>query len=149
MTLSDATPHNWTGMFGGLTDTLKAESSVDFAMGPTASPAEALERASAAVALALPRLLDGVPGAAQTCANVQAVATELIDITARHLAGQDMIGRLAYDGAHVTVSIGDMDRQLPGPEVEPGLYLVHRLVSDVGQYAGDHGGRVTWAAVPA
>ncbi|MFI8206686.1 hypothetical protein [Streptomyces sp. NPDC085937] len=149
MTLSDATPHKWTSLLGRTTEALRTESSVDFAMGPTATPAEALERASAAVSLALPRLLDGVPNAHQTRKDVQAVATELIDITARHQAGPTMTGRISYDGAHVTVSIGDMDSRLPAPEVEPGLYLVHRLAAEVGQHAGDHGGRVTWAAVPA
>ncbi|MFJ4084995.1 hypothetical protein ACIP2Z_39380 [Streptomyces iakyrus] len=97
--------------------------------------------------MALPRLLEGVSD--ETGAVVRAILTELVDVTARHGAGGDLVASVAYDGVHVTVSVGDMGRALPAPEEEPGLYLVHRLASDVGQYAGDQGGRVTWAAVPA
>lgn len=108
-----------------------------------------MEQAGAVVAMALPMFLRDLPHAAETCAAVQAVLTELVDVTARHKAGLDLVGKVTYDGAHVTVTVGDMDCPLPAPEEEPGLYLVHRIASDVGQYAGDHGGRVTWAAVPA
>lgn len=108
-----------------------------------------MEQAGAMVTMSLPRFLKGTPGAEETCAAVQAVVTELVDVTARHKAGTDLVGSVAFDGSHVTVSVGDMDCELPAPEEEPGLYLVHRVAAEVGQYAGDHGGRVTWAAVPA
>ncbi|MET8717443.1 hypothetical protein ABZV52_30205 [Streptomyces sp. NPDC004735] len=123
------------------------ESCIDFAIGPETSPGEAMERAGAMVALSLPRFLDGVPGAEEICSAAIAVLTELVDVTARHKAGIDLVGRVLWDGSHVTVSVGDMDRPLPAAEEEPGLYLVHRIAVDVGQYAGDMGGRVTWAAV--
>ncbi|MFD9394974.1 hypothetical protein ACFWBB_30880 [Streptomyces sp. NPDC060000] len=125
------------------------ENSITFAIGPETNATEALERAGALATLALPRILEGAPDAGRTCADVQAVLTELVDVTARHQAGDSLVARIAYDGAHVTVSVGDIDRALPAPEEEPGLYLVHGVASDVGQYVGDHGGRVTWASVPA
>ncbi|MFB8120612.1 hypothetical protein ACFQ6U_13490 [Streptomyces sp. NPDC056465] len=155
MTISDATPHNWpprppfTGESDAAPYLLGVESSVDFAIGPEASPIEAMERAGAMAALSLPTFLAGVAGAEETSGAVQAVLTELVDVTARHKAGLDLVARLVFDGTHVTVSVGDMDCPLPAPEEEPGLYLVHRMASDVGQYAGDNGGRVTWAAVTA
>lgn len=155
MTISDATPHNWpprpTFPAEGTAapHLLGVESTIDFAIGPEATPIEAMERAGAMAALSLPRFLEGVAGAEDTCAAVQAVLTELVDVTARHKAGHDLVARLGFDGAHVTVSVGDMNCLLPAPEDEPGLYLVHRVASDVGQYAGDNGGRVTWAAVTA
>jgi hypothetical protein len=99
-------------------------------------------------ALTLPRFLAGAPRAEEVCALAQAVLTELVDITARHRASLDLVGRIVYDGAHVTVSVGDMARPLPSPEEEPGLYLVHRVAIEVGQHEGDFGGRVTWASVP-
>ncbi|MFK0159090.1 hypothetical protein ACIQVK_44350 [Streptomyces sp. NPDC090493] len=154
MTISDAAPHNWppyapfTGE-GGAALLLGAENSVDFVIGPDVTPPDAMERANAAAALALPRLLEGAPHINRTSDEVQAVLQELVDVTARHSTGAGLVARIAYDGGHVTVSVGDMDGALPAPEVEPGLYLVHRTASVVGQYAGDHGGRVTWAAVPA
>ncbi|MGV9509397.1 hypothetical protein ACWDQZ_27730 [Streptomyces tendae] len=126
-----------------------AESSLTFSVGPDVSPVAAMERASAMVAMALPRFLSGAPNADDVCAAAQAVLTELVDVTARHKASGHLVGRVAYDGAHVTVSVGDMGRTLPAPEEEPGLYLVHRVADEVGQYAGDMGGRVTWAAVAA
>jgi hypothetical protein len=125
------------------------ESRVDFVIGPEATPVEAMEQAGAVVTMSLPRFLEGMPGAEKTCADVQAVLTELVDVTARHKAGTDMVCAVAFDGAHVTVSVGDMGRTLPAPEEEPGLYLVRRVASEVGQYAGDLGGRVTWAAISA
>ncbi|MEU5748271.1 hypothetical protein ABZ804_22365 [Streptomyces sp. NPDC047726] len=155
MTISDATPHNWPPRpaFAGASEAapnpLGVESSIDFVIGPEASPIEAMERAGAMAALSLPSFLEGVAGAENTCAAVQAVLTELVDVTARHKAGPDLVARLTFDGAHVTVSVGDINRPLPAPEEEPGLYLVHRVASDTGQYAGDNGGRVTWAAVNA
>ncbi|MGW2550016.1 hypothetical protein [Streptomyces sp. NPDC001635] len=155
MTISDAAPHNWPQHHAPAGDTdlahvlLGEESSLGFTIGPEASPVEAMEQACAMAALSLPRFLSGLPGADDTCARVQSVLTELVDITARHKAGIDLVGRVAFDGAHITVSVGDMDCPLPAPEEEPGLYLVHRVAHEVGQYAGDMGGRVTWAAVRA
>lgn len=154
MTISDAAPHNWNpratfpGEGDAAPDLLGVESSIDFAIGPEASPKEAMERAGAMVSLSLPRFLEETPGATDTCAAVQAVLAELVDVTARHKAGLDLVARIAFDGAHVTVSVGDMDCPLPAAAEEPGLYLVHRVASDVGQHVGDNGGRVTWAAIP-
>lgn len=125
------------------------DSCIDFAIGPEASPVEAMERAGAMTSLSLPRLLEETPGATDTLSAVQAVLTELVDVTARHKAGLDLVVRLAFDGAHVTVSVGDMDCPLPAAAEEPGLYLVYGVASEVGQHVGDNGGRVTWAAVPA
>ncbi|MEU1592741.1 hypothetical protein ABZ468_07740 [Streptomyces sp. NPDC005708] len=153
MTISDAESYPWALPRIAAVEpaaaprSLGAESSLGFTIGPEASPVEAMEQACAMVALSLPRFLEGVPGAGDVCAAVQAVLTELVDVTARHKAGLDLVGRVAFDGAHVMVSVGDMDGPLPAPEVEPGLYLVHRVASEVGQYAGDMGGRITWAAV--
>jgi hypothetical protein len=126
---------------------LAAASSISFAIGPETSPVEAMERSVALVAMSLPTFLEGVPGAGLVCADVQAVLTELVDVTARHKAGLDLVGRAVFDGSHVTVSVGEMNRPLPPAQEEPGLYLVHRLADDVGQHAGDHGGRVTWASI--
>ncbi|MFI7415254.1 hypothetical protein ACIBU0_42140 [Streptomyces sp. NPDC049627] len=154
MTISDAAPHNWpphaiTGE-GGVALLLGVENSVDFTIDdPDVPPAEAMERATAAATLALPRLLEGATHATRTSDDVRAVLQELVDVTARHSTGAGLVARIAYDGAHVTVSVGDMAGTLPAPEEEPGLYLVYRLASEVGQYDGDHGGRVTWAALPA
>lgn len=149
VTISD----NWTTArsTGAISDPLGAVapvSTLDFTIGPEATPTEAMERATAMVALSLPRLLDGAPDG-KACATVQAVVTELIDVTARHKAGVDLVTRIVFDGAHITVSVGEMNRALPPSEEEPGLYLVHGVASEVGQYEGNHGGRVTWAAVPA
>lgn len=158
MTISDAVPHNWppqqaapAGEEDAALDRLLSVeiSNIDFAIGPEASPVEAMERAGAMVAMSLPRFLEGTPGAEETCAAAQAVLTELVDVTARNKTGLDLVGRVAFDGAHVTVSVGDMGCPLPPPETEPGLYLVHRVAVEVGQYAGNMGGRVTWAAVAA
>ncbi|MEU9354961.1 hypothetical protein AB0D65_29200 [Streptomyces griseoloalbus] len=148
MTIPHATPHNRTSASLGLVADVLPVSSLDFAISPGAKPTEATRQAAAVTATALPMFLDNTPNAAQIEQDVQAVVLELVDITARHRACNSLIGRVAYDGTHVTVSIGDMDCSLPQPEEEPGLYLVHRVAAEVGQYAGDHGGRVTWAAVP-
>ncbi|MFJ4880101.1 hypothetical protein ACIP93_33505 [Streptomyces sp. NPDC088745] len=155
MTIFDAIPHNWPlrTAFPGEEDAssplLDVENSVDFVIASEVSPVEAMERAVALSAVALPRMLQGAPDLVRTCDNVKAVLAELVDVTARNQASDALIARIAYDGAHVTVSVGEMGRPLPAPEEEPGLYLVHRIASEVGQYAGDHGGRVTWAAVAA
>jgi hypothetical protein len=151
MTVSDATPHDFMTMFEQASQSanmLGHESSIDFTIGPEASPVEAMKRAGVMAALSLPRFLEGAPCPTETCAAAQDVLTELVDVTARHKAGPDLIVRLAFDGAHVTVSVGEMNCRLPAAEEEPGLFLVHRFASEVGQYTGDHGGRVTWASVP-
>ncbi|WP_328491203.1 ATP-binding protein [Streptomyces zaomyceticus] len=156
MTISDAVPHNsplraaFLGEGGASPALLLGiENSVNFAIGRDVSPTEAMDCADAMAVLALPRMLEGAPNKLGTCDAVRAVLTELVDLTARYPATADasLVVRLTYDGEHVTVSVGDMGRELPRPEEEPGLYLVHRMAADTGQYAGDHGGRVTWAAI--
>ncbi|MET9776107.1 hypothetical protein ABZ023_17935 [Streptomyces sp. NPDC006367] len=156
VTISDAAPHNWpprtpvlTGQSTDTTGLLGTESALSFSIGPEVSPIEAMEQVGTMTAMTLPRFLTGAPNAAEVCAAAQAVLTELVDVTARHRVSAHLVGRVAYDGAHVTVSVGDMGRPLPAPEEEPGLYLVHRVADEFGQYAGDLGGRVTWAAVAA
>jgi hypothetical protein len=153
VTISDAAPHNWnprTTVTAGESTPLAigVESSVDFVIGPGTSPVDAMQQAAAMVALALPRFLEGAPEADEVCAAAQAVLTELVDVTARHRAGDDLVGRVSFDGLYVTVSVGDMAGALPAPEDEPGLFLVHRLATVVRQHAGTMGGLVTWAAVP-
>ncbi|MFJ4988706.1 hypothetical protein ACIP9H_33515 [Streptomyces sp. NPDC088732] len=125
-----------------------AESSISLTIGPEWTPVQAMEQAVAMVAMSLPTFLDELPDRDDVCADVQAVLRELVDVTARHKASVDLVAEVVFDGAHVTVSVRDMDCDLPAPEEEPGLYLVHRLAEDVGQYPGDNGGRITWAAVP-
>ncbi|MCD9903215.1 hypothetical protein LUR56_31180 [Streptomyces sp. MT29] len=153
MTISRATPHNRpqpaapTAADAEACLSMTVLSSLDFTIGPEATPVEAMERAGATAGMALPRFLAGEAHAEQACAAVLSVLTELVDLTARYKAGLDLVGRIAWDGHHVTVSVGDMNRSLPEPEEEPGLYLVQRVADDVGQYAGDLGGRVTWASV--
>lgn len=154
MTISHTTQQNWPPRAAApqnkradAPELPRLGSAISFSIGPEASPAQAVENANAMVAMTLPRFLAGAPRAAETCTAAQAVLTELVDVTARHKAGQDLVGRVAFDGAHVTISIGDMAGPLPAPEEEPGLYLVHRMAEEVGQYAGDMGGKVTWAAV--
>ncbi|CAM5234638.1 hypothetical protein [Streptomyces griseomycini] len=149
MTISDATPHNPAAgsleeMLAGALGTV---SSVHFTIGPEASPTEAVDSISASAALVLPRLLHGAPEAAEKHAMVQDVLTELVDITARHKASLDLVVHITYDGEHILVSAGDMDRPLPAPEEEPGLYLVNRIATEISQHAGDNGGRITWAAI--
>ncbi|MEV7512111.1 hypothetical protein AB0O57_29560 [Streptomyces sp. NPDC091201] len=125
-----------------------ADSALDFSISPTAQPGQEVNQVTTMVRMTLPMFLVDVPEQAAVCAAVEAVVTELVDIAARHRASADLVGRVAFDGTHVTVSVGDMAGPLPAPEQEPGLYLVHRLADDVGQYDGDFGGRVTWAALP-
>ncbi|MFF0698408.1 hypothetical protein ACFYU4_37960 [Streptomyces tendae] len=150
MTISDTTPHAGRGALAGLdATTFGAVSSLTFSIGPDVPPVEAMHQAGAMASMTLPRFLSGKPGAEETVAAVLAVLGELVDLTARHKASTGLVGRISYDGAHVTVSVGDMNCLLPAPEEEPGLYLVHRVADEVGQYAGDMGGRVTWAAVTA
>lgn len=145
--LSDATPHNRPT--GSLEELLGTSKSVQFSISAKTTPAEAIQKAAAMAALALPDFLGALPNADQLGKDVQGVLTELVDITARHQAGSDLIGEIKYDGTHVTVCVGDMACSLPPPEEEPGLYLVRRVAVDMGQYAGDLGGRVTWAAIVA
>ncbi|MFE1206361.1 hypothetical protein ACFW5V_32260 [Streptomyces sp. NPDC058762] len=150
MTISDTTPQKRAGTFAGLDAAiLGAESSLTFSIGPDVPPVEAMQQAGAVASMTLPRFLAGKPGADDTGADALAVLTELVDLTARHKAGSSLVGRVSYDGSHITLSVGDMDCPLPTPENEPGLYLVHRVAAEVGQYTGDMGGRVTWAAVAA
>ncbi|MEU2968984.1 hypothetical protein ABZ687_28905 [Streptomyces ardesiacus] len=152
MTISDATPHNSTtaeGALEQLANALGAVNSVHFTLGPKVTPIQAMDKALAAVSYVLPRALEGVRDVSRVCSEVQAVLTELVDVTARNRAGSHLVGGIEYDGQHVTVAVGDMDCPLPPPDEEPGLYVVHRLAAEFGQYAGDHGGRVTWAAVPS
>ncbi|OEJ21020.1 hypothetical protein [Streptomyces subrutilus] len=125
------------------------DSAIDFTIGPEVTSVQAMAQATAMIRMTLPMFLSDVPEQAEVCRAVESVVTELVDVTARHKAGVDLVGRVAFDGTHVTVSVGDIKGALPAPEQEPGLYLVHRLADEVGQYAGDFGGRVTWAAVPA
>lgn len=123
------------------------DSSIDFTIGPAATPDQAMKQATAMVRMTLPMFLVDVADVTVVCHAVESVVTELVDVTARHKAGVDLVGKVSFDGSHVTVSVGDMTGPLPTPEQEPGLYAVHRLADEVGQYAGDLGGRVTWAAL--
>ncbi|MFJ4836260.1 hypothetical protein ACIP79_41185 [Streptomyces sp. NPDC088747] len=98
---------------------------------------------------ALPGLLRRREYAAQVGSDVQAVLAELIDVTARRRVGAVLEAALSCDGAHIRLTVGHMNRLLPGPSSKPGLYVVHDLADHVGQYLDAAGGRVTWAAVPA
>ncbi|MGW3627617.1 hypothetical protein [Streptomyces sp. NPDC000880] len=154
MTISDATPSNRAAATSAASTMCTApwlatsmESCIDFTIGPEATPVQAIEQATAMARMTLPMSLQGVPDSAALCSAVESVLTELVDVTARHRASLDLVGKMAYDGSHITVSVGDMGRALPTPEEEPGLYLVRRVADEMGQYAGDHGGLVTWAAV--
>ncbi|MFG2986156.1 hypothetical protein ACGFYQ_33730 [Streptomyces sp. NPDC048258] len=152
MTISDAIPNNWMigtphGELSMPPLWLSPESAIDFTIGPESTPVEAMKQAAAMVGMTLPTCLSEVPDPEAVCETVKAVLTELVDVTARHRASLDLVGKVKFDGAHVTVSVGDMNCLLPAPSEEPGLYLVHRHADEVGQYAGDLGGRVTWAAI--
>ncbi|MET8696835.1 hypothetical protein ABZV65_30345 [Streptomyces bauhiniae] len=149
MTISDATPHHWPLDLLGAPQQLGVENAASFAIGPEVSPVEAMDQALAVVAPQLARFLLGLPDADWVYRDALAVLTELVDVTARYRASVDLRGRVAFDGSHVTVTVNEMDCALPAPEDEPGLYLVHRAADDVGQYAGDEGGWVTWASIPA
>lgn len=121
---------------------------ITFAVGPEVKPVDAMTRATGFARRTLPMLLKGVPAADAAGRDVLAVVTELVDITARHRYSTDVFGRIVFDGAHITVSVGEMRGTLPAPVNEPGLYLVRNVVDDLGQYRGDEGGYVTWASVP-
>lgn len=120
---------------------------IAFCVGPDVAPADAMERAVATVRRALPLLLKGVPSALAVSEDVLAVTRELVDVTARDRSSVDILGRVTFDGMHITVSVGEKREPLPSPEVEPGLFIVHRLADEVGQYRGDENGYVVWAAV--
>ncbi len=88
-----------------------------------------MRRSRRFAAMVLPALLGEMSEAAAVAESVLGVLTELVDVTARHRASVDLAGRISCDGVHVLLTVGEMDRPLPDPEVEPGLYLVHRLVA--------------------
>ncbi|NUL25964.1 hypothetical protein [Streptomyces lunaelactis] len=156
MTISDAMPLLWasslrspaTRRSAAVPQTLGAENSLEFRIGPERGPAEAVRCSHRFAAMVMPALLAKLPEAAVVAESVLAVLTELVDVTARHRASVDLAGRISCDGAHVLLTVGEMDRPLPDPEEEPGLFLVHRLTDDVGHYRGDEGGYTTWASVP-
>ncbi|WP_435244316.1 hypothetical protein [Streptomyces sioyaensis] len=156
MTISDAVPLLWTsslrppaaGQDAAVPQVLRTANSLEFRVGPEHGPAQAMRRSHRFAAMVLPAMLGELPEAAAVAESVLAVLTELVDVTARHRASVDLAGRISYDGAHVLLTVGETDRPLPDPEEEPGLFLVHRLTDDVGQYRGDEGGYATWASVP-
>lgn len=124
------------------------ENSLDFRIGPERTPVEAIRRSNRFATMVLPALLAGLPESEAASEAVLKVLTELVDVTARHRASVDLSGRVSCDGSHVMLTVGEMCRPLLAPEEEPGLYTVHRLTDDFGQYRGDDGGYVTWASVP-
>ncbi|WP_143664396.1 hypothetical protein [Streptomyces sp. NRRL B-24572] len=117
-------------------------------LGPDKAPGVAMECAVTFARRTLPMLLEDSPAAQVVSEQVVAVVRELVDITARDRHGADLLGRIVFDGAHVTVSVGEKREPLPQPDEEPGLYLVRGLADDIGQYGGDEGGYVTWASIP-
>ncbi|WP_411147459.1 hypothetical protein [Streptomyces sp. A30] len=157
MTISDAMPQLWASSLPfaavgsgavtplGLPD---VENSIEFRLGPEHTSVQSMRRARGFVAKVLPALLAGAPNANVVEETTLAVLTELVDITARHRASVDLSGRVSYDGEHVLIAVGEMDQPLPGPEEEPGLFIVHRLVDDIGQYRDDDDGYATWASIP-
>lgn len=154
MTISDAMPHLWASSLriptAGTPATPQAtgaENALEFRIGPERTPAEAERRSHRFAALALPALLR-TPLHRDTPQAVLAVLTELVDITARHRASLDLAGRISYDGDHVLITVSAMDKPLPPPEEEPGLYSVHRYADDYGQHSADECGYATWASVP-
>lgn len=126
----------------------EVENSVEFRIGPGCTPAQSVRRACAFVEKVLPALLVATPNDRPLAEAVLSVLTELVDITARHRADIDLGGRVSCDRDHVLITVGEMDRPLPGPHAEPGLFLVHRLVDDIGQYCGEGNGYATWASIP-
>ncbi|MCZ1014380.1 hypothetical protein [Streptomyces noursei] len=127
---------------------LTMDRDITFIIGPEVKPADAMARATAFARRTLPMLLEGRPGAEAAASDAIKVLAELVDITARDRRSTDMLGRVAFDGVHLTVSVGEMHSPLPAPNDEPGLYLVRSLADDIGQYDGDEGGRITWASIP-
>lgn len=124
------------------------ENSIEFRLGPECTPVQSLRRARGFVAKVLPALLSGAPNVKVVEEATLAVLTELVDVTARHRVSIDLSGRVSYDGGHVLITVGEMDQTLPSSEEEPGLYIVHRLTDEIGQYRGDEAGYATWASVP-
>ncbi|MFJ1552800.1 hypothetical protein [Streptomyces mirabilis] len=157
MTISDAMSPLWVsslqnaavgqgaGASQGMSD---VENSIEFFLGPEGTPAQSLRRARGFVAKVLPALLAGAPNVKVVEEATLAVLTELVDVTARHRASVDLSGRVSYDGDHVLITVGELDQTLPSAEEEPGLYIVHRLTDEIGQYRGDEAGYATWASVP-
>ncbi|MFG2512610.1 hypothetical protein [Streptomyces sp. NPDC048584] len=157
MTISDAMPQLWasrlqfaavrsgTGVSLGLPN---LEDSIEFRLGPEHTAVQSMRRARSFVAKVLPTLLAGASNVEAVEEATLAVLTELVDVTARHRASVDLSGRVSYDGDHVLITVGEMGRPLPAPEEEPGLFLVHRLTDDIGQYRSDEAGYVTWVSVP-
>ncbi|WP_370418929.1 hypothetical protein AB8O64_10755 [Streptomyces sp. QH1-20] len=156
MTISDAVPLLWASSLrhpaasknAAVPQILSTPNSLEFRVGPERSPAQTVHRSHRFASMMLPALLGELSQAAAVAEQVLAVLTELVDITARHRASVDLSGRISCDGSHVLLTIGEADRPLPTPEDEPGLFLVHRLTDDLGQYRGDEGGHVTWTSVP-
>ncbi|GHH22532.1 hypothetical protein [Streptomyces lanatus] len=124
------------------------ESSIEFRLGPEHAPVQSMRRARSFVAKVLPALLAGALNAKVVEDATLAVLTELVDVTARHRVSVDLSGRVSCDGDHVLITVGEMGRPLPAPEEEPGLFLVYRLVDDIGQHRGDGDGYATWASIP-
>jgi len=122
--------------------------SIEFRLGPEHTPIQSMRRARGFVARVLPALLAGAPNAKAVGEATLAVLTELVDVTARHRASVDLSGRVSNDGDHVLITVGEMCRPLPAPEEEPGLFLVHPLTDEIGQYRGDEDGYATWVSVP-
>lgn len=150
MTISDAAPHNWPAHTAAPNplDLLGMESSITFSIGPEVSPTEAMKQADAMAAMMLPRFLADVPDGKDICAAAQAVLMELVDVTARHKAGSDLVGKVAFDREHVTVSVGDMDCSFPaGRGAGPVPGAPHRREGGAVRRRPQR--RVTWAAVPA
>ncbi|MDH6629356.1 hypothetical protein M2271_007192 [Streptomyces sp. LBL] len=157
MTISDAMSPLWVsslhnaavgqgaGAPQGMPD---IENSIEFLLGPEGTPVQSLRRARGFVAKVLPALLAGAPNVKVVEEATLAVLTELVDVTARHRVSVDLSGRVSYDGDHVLITVGEMDRALPSSEEEPGLYIVHRLTDEIGQYRGNDAGYATWASVP-
>ncbi|MDI3406729.1 ATP-binding protein [Streptomyces cavernicola] len=153
--ISDAVPLLWAsslrtpaaGNAAAMRQVLGTENSLEFRVGPERGPAEAMRRSRRFAAMVLPALL-AAPSQAAEIESALAVLTELVDITARSRASVDLAGRISCDGDHVLITVGEMGSALPEPEEEPGLFLVRRLVDDMGQHRGDGGGYMTWASVP-
>ncbi|MET7572021.1 hypothetical protein ABZT04_26480 [Streptomyces sp. NPDC005492] len=124
------------------------DNSIEFRLGPEHTPIQSMHRARSFVARVLPALLADAPNGKAVVETTLAVLTELVDVTARHRASVDLSGRVSYDGDHVLITVGEMSRPLPAPEEEPGLFLVHRLVDDIGQHRGDGDGYATWTSIP-
>lgn len=124
------------------------DNSIEFRLGPQHTSTQSMRRARGFVARVLPALFAGAPNAKAAGEETLAVLTELVDVTARYRASVDLGGRISCDGDDVLITVGEMDRPLPAPEDEPGLFLVRRLADDIGQYRSDEDGYVTWVSVP-